>query len=230
MNPSEAPQTGESPPKEPLTFSLGGSYADVAVIFFIATIAITIIDTIELIVGWELVTAADLETLSFPGTAIALLFTFIQLGTVAAFIAWLFHVRKNLPALGIEKTSWGTEWTIVGWFIPIANFYCPYSIVKEVWKASAPKATPDSWYDAPTPNLVKWWWAFFTLTFYITPLFIVLNGSLTEEYDAMKNAETSTLFFLNVFTMIGSVLAILVVKEINRRQIERRACLQKTSI
>lgn len=49
-------------------------------------------------------------------------------------IVFLYRASKALSARGPEGTTWGTGWTIGGWFVPIANLIIPRLVVGELEK------------------------------------------------------------------------------------------------
>ena len=62
-------------------------------------------------------------------------------GAIAvAFIAWLHRCRINVRAFGCRRFRYSRTWAINGFFVPILNFFRPYQVVSEVWRASDPRA------------------------------------------------------------------------------------------
>lgn len=83
----------------------------------------------------------------------------IAIGVILLF--WLHHAYRNLQAWGIKGLGFTPGWAVGWWFIPIMNFFKPYQVVRQLWKASDPevdRANPESWKQAPgTPWMPLWW-------------------------------------------------------------------------
>ena len=130
--------------------------------------------------------------------------------TAVAFLRWLSRSYKNLPAFGVTP-SFTPAWAIGAWFVPLLNFVRPYQIVKELWVMNQP--TQDS-------ALVGWWWAAWIIWGFIgRALFGLTRGA--EQLSEILNAS-----YLNLISdavgVIGSILAMYVVRGITRRQDDAR--------
>ena len=96
---------------------------------------------------------------------VALLSVVVRLCAIIAFMAWLYRVTKNLPALGVSDPDVTPGWAIGCWFVPFVNIIAPCVVVLRVWRASDPKSRPgasdtgDGW-----PLLYGWWGAFLAMT------------------------------------------------------------------
>src|SRR5262249_8903622 len=51
---------------------------------------------------------------------------------------WIYWSNNNLTTLGATELEFKPKWTIIWWFIPIANFWKPYYALQEIMKASDP--------------------------------------------------------------------------------------------
>lgn len=81
---------------------------------------------------------------------------------VAAFLTlkWIYRVNLNASLLASGKTirpAWAVGW----YFVPFASLVMPFRAMRETWQISH---SPGNWKDAPTPDLLGWWWGFFLLT------------------------------------------------------------------
>ncbi|MFI5407510.1 MAG: DUF4328 domain-containing protein, partial [Nitrososphaerales archaeon] len=50
---------------------------------------------------------------------------------------------------------------VIWWFIPILNLWKPYTIARDIWKASASYARIHNcieWKELPSSNTIKLWW------------------------------------------------------------------------
>lgn len=69
---------------------------------------------------------------------------------------WTYRANSNVRALGATGLRFSPGWA-VGWhFVPIAWFWMPFSVMREIWRASA---SPDEWRRQPGSALLGWWWA-----------------------------------------------------------------------
>ncbi len=143
---------------------------------------------------------------------------------VISFLFWLYRVRANLPALGIEDARWGPGWAVGWWFVPIMNLVRPLQVVWDIWQACDPVTHPTSWRDRPMVALLGWWWA------------LLLIGGIADNIAFLRRwSDPGTIIGLvdisrayivaNALAVIGAVLAIKLVTGIDRRQKERHAAL-----
>jgi hypothetical protein len=61
----------------------------------------------------------------------------IFIATVIAFVSWLYRARANA-----EHSTWPQRrargWAIWGWVVPVANFFVPFQLVGDIWRAGLP--------------------------------------------------------------------------------------------
>jgi hypothetical protein len=79
--------------------------------------------------------------------------------TLIVFFWWVYRTNKNLRTLSKSWMEFTPGWSVGWFFIPIANFWKPYQVMKEIWKASHGD-------DAPKESLVGWWWAMWLISGY----------------------------------------------------------------
>jgi hypothetical protein len=116
-----------------------------AQILIVATAVLHAISTVgEWLPGW-------------PGVFTALNYL-VLFGAAGAFIAWLHRAGGNAAVIVAPRPMrWSPEWTIVSWFIPVANFVLPGLVVLDVVDASAGGRTSSR-------RFVALWWLLFLLT------------------------------------------------------------------
>ncbi len=135
---------------------------------------------------------------------IEILQTIIFVSTVIVFLVWIHRAYRNLRAFGVHNLKYSSKWAVWGFFVPILFFYRPFQVVREIWKASDPYLTDESsWQNQPTPSLLKWWWALFLITHFAVSGGWRVEISIEATYPAY---------------IVAAVLAIRVVREIDRRQ------------
>jgi hypothetical protein len=74
---------------------------------------------------------------------------------VPLFALWIYRMQANTFALGILGLRYTPAWA-VGWcFVPIANLWMPYRVMREIWCANR---NPGGWqYDSASGLLILWW-------------------------------------------------------------------------
>jgi len=121
----------------------------------------------------------------------ALVTVAVRLGALIAFVAWLYQVTKNLSALGI--------------------------VVLRVWRASDPESAPGSaqgW-----PLLYAWWGAFLALSAAgFAVWFARAPGGPPE---LLTRTQVWAYLCSAIATIVMALLAVRVVREIERRQTEK---------
>ena len=140
-----------------------------------------------------------------------------------AFLAWLHRTCRNLPALGADKLEFSPGWAIGCWFVPILNLFRPYQVVREAWLASNPECAGEAnpgWRGGPTSPLLKFWWAAFILMRVGDGV-----GRLFLKNHGIRETRTASYILAarGAVCIIAGVLAILVVRAIDRRQQEAYA-------
>ena len=79
----------------------------------------------------------------------------LSLTTAITFFVWLYRANANVRALGADDMM-GSPGLGIGWFfIPLANLFMPYMIVRDVWRASG---RPRDWQGESAPVTILLWW------------------------------------------------------------------------
>ena len=153
--------------------------------------------------------------------ALATLFVFVSL--VIAFLVWLHRAAKNLPALGNAKSKveYTPGWAVGSFFVPFVNLVVPYKAVKEVWEKSDPSvrteddfmfATPSS-----SPPLLLGWW----IAWVVSNVLSNISWRLQSRTPGTESFVTGFDIISDLANIVAAVLAIAVVRGIDRRQAER---------
>lgn len=226
-----SPETQARPPV-PLTasepFRSGHTRATVVVALCVAYIVVAAsaivanlmkLETASVVIaaeaGQEQFTLDDLLQLL---VGLAALFVLVPLGI--AFLVWLHRVAANIPALGNPKSKveHTPGWAVGSFFVPFINLFIPYKAVKEVWAKSDPsiRTEDDFMYGGPSssPLLLIWWLAWLASSF-LGQLSWRLEDKATGDFIAGVEIVSG------VAGILASVLAIMVVRDIDRRQAER---------
>ncbi|HWT95138.1 MAG TPA: DUF4328 domain-containing protein [Solirubrobacteraceae bacterium] len=129
--------------------------------------------------------------------------------TAVAFLLWFRRAAANLPALGaVPRYSPG--WTVGMWFVPFVNWVLPKRAANDAWRAGTN--------EEPPLRLNLWWFA------WVVALILgrVVNNSAEDaetlaDHRALAEVEIAAV----AVDAAAAVLAILVIRAINRRQEQR---------
>jgi hypothetical protein len=73
-------------------------------------------------------------------------------------LIWVYRASRNARSLGAEGMQYSPGWSVGWFFVPVAGFFMPYFVFKELWKASSPSRTKE-WRDAAVLPVLGVWWA-----------------------------------------------------------------------
>lgn len=214
-------------------FLSGRPRAGIAVFFLAAFIAVALLSAVSalmhgsfysrLAAGAE-VSAAEAAPLQMLAVGAALLHFLVYVGCIVAFCFWVHRAYRNLRALGNPASSLehSPGWAVGFFFIPFANLVMPYRAMKEIWQKSDPRVrTQEDFMHAPPVStaLVLVWWLAWLVSNVLANISFRLAG---------RSADPATLAWASNFDVVAdaagivaAVLAILVVRGIDRRQEER---------
>ncbi len=210
-------------------FRTGSGRARVVVWLFIAGIVTELLSLGSYIAQIELLqrmrdggfwTDAEAEANDLRVVVIAVLDGLVIVAGMVAFLVWLHRVRANLPALGIADARWSPGWAVGWWFVPIMNLFRPFQVVKEIWQASGREVHPGSWRNAPTPDLLGWWWGLFLIGSFASNIAMRRTIWGPETIDGYISGSMAY-GVSEAIWVIGTIPAIMVVTGIDRRQTER---------
>jgi len=198
----------------------------VAFIFAASLAAVSNLMQISLLSGAEGggLTAEQVEANDLRQLAVTLIAAAVFVALVVAFLVWLHRVVKNLPALGNPKSriEYTPGWAVGSFFIPFANLFMPYRAVREAWDKSNPLVrTAEGLTFAPlTPSrLLAGWWACWIAFGFVSRMASRLHSRADDPESILR-----TTWLMVVGDLVGiaaAVLAILVVRGLDRRQEER---------
>ena len=165
-------------------------------------------------------TASDLEVVRAIDRSGAVGITILVLAVVTGIVwlVWQHRSQSNLREAGIRGLAFTPGWAVGWWLIPIANLWKPFQATRELHKASA---GGERW-EAPTPALLGWWWAGWIV-------FNVMDG-VASGFFAGDDVSIGSYMVGDRFSIAGdllstatAVLAIIVVREVIRRQATLRS-------
>lgn len=145
-----------------------------------------------------------------------------------AFIVWLHRCRINVRAFGCRRFRYSRIWAIIGFFIPILNFFRPYQVVAEVWRASDPRAveTPVAWIPMPVSRYVLAWWVTLLASAFLEILAVGLvthSGVTAGDLFAARSIGV----LAGITCASSAILAYLVVSGIEESQEEKWAIISR---
>jgi len=125
--------------------------------------------------------------------------------TGITFLRWIYRSNKNLHALSGESMTFTPGWSVGWYFIPIANLWKPYQVMKEIWNVSHK--------DSPTNHtIVCWWWTLWLISNFLGRLAFKLG---MRADDANSYAVSATMFIISDgLDMILTVVTLVMVTHI----------------
>jgi hypothetical protein len=79
--------------------------------------------------------------------------------TATLFLAWIYHARANVRALGVRRPRFTRGWAVGAFLVPGLNLFRPYAVLGEIWQASDPTILdPFGWRGARVPRCLRLWW------------------------------------------------------------------------
>ncbi|MFM9062726.1 MAG: DUF4328 domain-containing protein, partial [Pirellula sp.] len=81
----------------------------------------------------------------------------IAIVTAVTFLRWIYRSNKNLRLLSGQEMQFTPGWSVGWYFIPFANLFKPYQVMKEIWNVS--HLTQSGSY-----AIVGWWWALWIIS------------------------------------------------------------------
>src|SRR6266849_4410449 len=88
------------------------------------------------------------------------LFATIEISTWCAasvlFLVWLYAASFNACIIRSKDMHFGPGWSVGWFFVPLANWFMPYFVMRELWKASS---SPNvKWRQSFTSPILPAWW------------------------------------------------------------------------
>ena len=172
------------------------------------------------------VTRSQVDQATSAGDGLGGLAALVGIALIVLWCMWQHRAQRNLPALGASGVRFTPGWAVGWWFIPFAWWAMPFNTVQELWKASDPQRGATDWKSAPTPVLLVVWWVVW-LALWVLAIVAVstvsASGQQFGEYTPSQMVHrVSWGIWANIAHIVAGILALLVVREIDRRQRERR--------
>ena len=146
---------------------------------------------------------------------------FALLGLGAMALWWIHRLTRNLPSLGAVEQKYSPRSALYWWVIPIANWFMPYKVFSQAWRASdssLPLRENTEWRDKPGSDFALCAWVAIQVA--NVGWSIVLNG--WGDSDSFTADERWGWALGSMASDVGLVLAatmgIIVVARMTRRQ------------
>ena len=142
--------------------------------------------------------------------------------TAVFFCIWIYRAHKNLLSLNSHNLKYTPGWAVGWFFIPIFSLFRPYQVTREIWKASDPRTditNGTTWRNAPGSPLLGWWWALWIIASFGGYIVSRLYW-YAEDWDSLLGASYAYLGY-DILSIIPSILAVMVILNIDRRQKEK---------
>jgi hypothetical protein len=148
--------------------------------------------------------------------AIVLLKLLALLGAGVFWLTWLHRAYGNLALIGAKRSRFTRGWAVGWWFIPFVNLVRAYQVMKDLWLRSDSLNDRDAYDRLPAPTFLSGWWGM-CLTWGVLGRLVPFVTRDARTPLELINA-TDMGIVVNVVGVTAAVLAIKVVREIDRRQ------------
>jgi hypothetical protein len=204
------------------TYRSGQTRATVAQVWLAICGFVAVLGAVHFLSGFNLidqarsglVTQADAN--AFDGQTLVLQWvdTLLFFPTGIVFLAWLSRTVDNVPVLGAGRPSVTPGWSIGWWFVPVANFFKPYLIVRDLNTRLAPVAL------AAGNGLILVWWIAWIARYPAEVLQLGLGAP--DNLDSLGGWFMAGVVY-DVVTLVAAALAVLVVRQVQARAVARAA-------
>ena len=141
-----------------------------------------------------------------------LLFLLLYLLAGIFFIRWFRRAYYNLHSLGTMKLRYNEWWATGGWFVPVANLFIPFQVMKDIY-GKTQEAIPDRQFIYSNAG-IGWWWFFFLVGNFL------FGGNAPISIDHYYSDEGMMYSALSViqktFILIGLFIIIRLLKKVCR--------------
>jgi hypothetical protein len=90
-------------------------------------------------------------------------------GAMLVVSVWTYRASSNAHKLGAQGLRYTPRWAVGGYFIPLANLWMPYQVMKEIAQASR---DPSAWQSRGWPRSLPLWWFSWLATGFATNVYV----------------------------------------------------------
>lgn len=191
----------------------------VDVLLHVASLLLSIVQLLfpNLTPTGEEITQPEVLVVALLEIGLAVFEVLLYIATVVAFLLWLYRSHENLPSFGVRKNSleYSSGWAVGSFFVPFVTLVVPYRAIRELWSKSVPHAADLFPHPSP-PAFFPLWWAAWLINNFVGQAYLRLSWGekLSPESSALFGAVTA------VLNILAAILAIMVIREIDRQQLE----------
>ena len=159
------------------------------------------------------------------GVAINLLYCLLAV----AFLVWKYKAYKNLYTLNTGRLEYSPGWAVFGYFFPLADFFIPYRIMREIWRAGSHKHIDNvSWKESSVGVLLPLWWILFIANIVLTYAAYYFTSSSAFQHGIVY--EYQLFYALSYITGIAGIITLMIlVRTISDRQMVKHERLMNES-
>jgi Domain of unknown function (DUF4328) len=148
--------------------------------------------------------------------AIGLLKLAALFGTAIVWLTWLHRAYGNLGLVGSKRSRFPQGWAVGYWLIPFVNLVRPYQTMKDLWLRSESLNDRDGYDNLPAPAFLAAWWGVYWTWAAVERVCGFLAPDTRSVGDLTNVTDLEML--VNVVGMVAALLAIKVVRGIDRHQ------------
>ena len=141
------------------------------------------------------------------------------------FLTWFAQARRNTASYGPDRVRTYPEWTVAGWFCPVACAWIPYQITAEILRASSKPASAET-LSASVPAstaLVRWWWTLWTGMWAALWAFLIVYLVASADGWGVTTPQILLDLAFQILSIAAAASTIAVVLVITRLQTQRTA-------
>ena len=97
----------------------------------------------------------------FAQDIVALLYLIVFITCVLICGRWIQRASSNAAVIRPDADRITPAWSVIWFFIPIANLWKPYQAMRQTWNS---RSDTSSGLDGPMPKFAFWWWMCWVLT------------------------------------------------------------------
>ncbi len=124
----------------------------------------------------------------------------VYFGAAFLFAFWTYRMNANIHALGGNNLRFTPAWAVSWYFVPVANLWKPYQVMRELWLASD---NPANWQTGRTSKLLGWWWASWLASALSPFVAVIYMVRLSVQGDVL-----APLMVIEVFGVVAAVLGL----------------------
>ena len=132
-------------------------------------------------------------------------------------LMWKYKANINCHGFGAQGLRFTPGWA-VGWdFVPFMNFFRPYQVMQEIWKASS---DPVTWQCQSGSTLIRLWWTACVISMLVGNVYskAVMKNLFHDESIRQLEEATSLSIISSGAILVSAVMTIFVILAIDEKQ------------